>query len=177
VRGAVILLAAAAAALAVSAGAASATPAPIVLGGTVPLSGPAVLLASVARGAEAYFRYVNARGGVDGRPIRYVYRDDQYLVPQTVQMTKELVEQDKVLALFNSVGTPNGIAVRDYLKAAGVPQLLQGSGTSALSLGFLPSFAGEGRVYGRHIAATSSAGCAPGSAPGRGRSSRPCPTR
>ena len=136
------------------------TPSQILIGGTAPLSGPAVLFASVARGAEAYFKYVNARGGVNGRTIKYEYLDDQYSVPLTVQMTKQLVEQDKVFAVFNSVGTPNGVAVRDYLNAAGVPQLFQGSGVSTLSspkyhwsMGFLPSFVGEGRIYGRYVAA------------------------
>jgi len=134
----------------------------ITIGGTVPLSGPAVLFASVARGADAYFKYVNAHGGVNGRTIAYRYVDDQYSVPLTVQATRQLVEQDKVFALFNSVGTPNGIAVRDYLNAAGVPQLFQGSGTTALSgpkyrwsMGFLPSFRGEGRIYGRRLAAVA----------------------
>ncbi len=138
------------------------TPTQITLGGTAPLSGPAVLFASVARGAEAYFKYVNARGGVNGRRIAYRYLDDQYSVPLTVQTTRQLVEQDKVFAIFNSVGTPNGIAVRDYLNAAGVPQLFQGSGTTALSgpryrwsMGFLPSFVAEGRLYGRYVARTT----------------------
>jgi branched-chain amino acid transport system substrate-binding protein len=150
------------AALAGSAADPGVTPTQITIGGTVPLSGPAVLFASVARGADAYFKYVNRAGGVNGRSIAYRYVDDQYSVPQTVQATRQLVEQDKVFAIFNSVGTPNGIAVRDYLNAAGVPQLFQGSGTTALagpkyrwSMGFLPSFLGEGRVYGRYVAKTS----------------------
>jgi len=166
VRLALVLLAAAAVAvpgaLAGSAADPGVTPTQITIGGTVPLSGPAVLFASVARGADAYFRYVNRQGGVNGRTIVYRYLDDQYSVPLTVQTTRQLVEQDRVFALFNSVGTPNGIAVRDYLNAAGVPQLFQGSGTSALSgpryrwsMGFLPSFRGEGRIYGRRIAATA----------------------
>ena len=132
----------------------------IVLGGTAPLSGPASLLASVANGAGAYFKYVNAHGGVNGRSVVYKVVDDQYSVPLTVQATKQLVEQDKVFALFNSVGTPNGIAVEGYLNAAGVPQLFQGSGSSSLatpahkwSMGFLPPFTGEGRIYGRWIVA------------------------
>jgi branched-chain amino acid transport system substrate-binding protein len=137
------------------------TPDRIVIGGTAPLSGPAVLFASVAKGAEAYFEYVNRSGGVFGRTIDYRYLDDGYDPARTVQMTRQLVEQDKVLAIFNSVGTPNGLVVRDYLNASGVPQLFQGSGVASMStprvhwsMGFLPSFVGEGRVYGRRIAAT-----------------------
>ena len=111
--------------LAVAVGAASARPAAdpgitsneILIGGTVPLSGIAASYASVARGAEAFFKYVNARGGVNGRKIAYKYVDDQYNPSQTVQATRELVQQDRVFAVFNSLGTEHNLAVRSYLNA------------------------------------------------------------
>lgn len=159
-RALLIALAAAAAAVPAALADPGVTAKQIVLGGTVPLSGPASLFASVAHGANAYFQYVNRQGGVFGRKVVYKAVDDQYSVPLTVQATKQLVEQDKVFAIFNSVGTPNGLAVEGYLNAAGVPQLFQGSGTSSLatpaqkwSMGFLPPFVGEGRIYGRWILA------------------------
>ena len=98
----------------------------IVIGGTVPLSGEAAAFGSVGPGAKAYFDYVNAKGGVNGRRIRYVFYDDAYNPAQTVQLTRRLVEQDKVLAIFNSVGTANNLAVREYLNALEVPQLFVG---------------------------------------------------
>ena len=140
----------------------SAAPAPIVLGTTAPLSGPETAYAPVVRGAKAYFDYVDARGGVNGRKIAYLIEDDGYNPAQTVSATRKLVEQDRVLALFNTVGTEQALAVRDYLNQRRVPQLFVGSGAPALNdpkghpwtIPFLPSFVGEGALYGRRIAAT-----------------------
>jgi len=135
----------------------------IVIGGTVPLSGIAASYASVGRGAEAYFKYVNARGGVNGRKITYKFLDDQYNPAQTVQATRELVQQERVFAIFNSLGTEHNLAVRSYLNAAKVPQLFVGSGATTFgrdyrrypqTIGFLPSYVGEGKVYARHILKT-----------------------
>ena len=135
----------------------------ILIGGTVPLSGIAASYASVGRGAEAYFKYVNARGGVNGRRITYKYVDDQYNPAQTVQATRELVQQDRVFAIFNSLGTEHNLATRSYLNAAKVPQLFVGSGATTFgrdyrrypqTIGFLPSYEGEGKVYARHIVKT-----------------------
>jgi branched-chain amino acid transport system substrate-binding protein len=135
----------------------------IVIGGTAPLSGPESAYAVVAEGAKAYFDYVNAQGGVFGRDIRYVYLDDAYDPAQTVQQTRKLVEQEKVFAIFNVVGTEHTLATRPYLNQLGVPQLFVGSGARAIvresgkypwTVGYLPSFFAEGRFYGRHIAAT-----------------------
>jgi len=138
------------------------TPTQITLGGTVPLSGPAAAYASVGRGADAYFRYVDSKGGVFGRKIVFKYEDDEFDVAKTILLTRQLVEQDNVLAIFDSVGTEHALAVRPYLNDRKVPQLFVGSGVSKLatehrkypwSMGYLPSFAGEGAVYGRYIAA------------------------
>jgi branched-chain amino acid transport system substrate-binding protein len=138
------------------------TPTTITLGGTIPLTGPASAYASVGRGADAYFKYVNSRGGVFGRKIVFKYEDDEFEVPKTVLLTRQLVEQDDVLAIFDSVGTEHALAVRPYLNDRKVPQLFVGSGVSKLatehkkypwSMGYLPSFAGEGVIYGRYIAA------------------------
>ena len=95
----------------------------ILVGGTTPLSGTSSAYASVARGANAYFKFVNSRGGVDGRTITYKTVDDGYDPARTVQSTRQLVEQDKVFAIFNSLGTEHNMATRDYLNAARVPQL------------------------------------------------------
>jgi branched-chain amino acid transport system substrate-binding protein len=138
------------------------TPTQVTLGGTVPLSGPAAAYASVGRGADAYFKYVNSKGGVFGRKIVFKYEDDEFDVAKTVLLTRQLVEQDNVLAIFDSVGTEHALAVRPYLNDRKVPQLFVGSGVSKLatehkkypwSMGYLPSFSGEGVIYGRYIAA------------------------
>jgi branched-chain amino acid transport system substrate-binding protein len=133
----------------------------VVIGGTAPLSGPEVAYAPVARGAEAYFKYINSRGGIHGRKIRYVYKDDAYDPAQTVQRTRELVQQDQVFAIFNSVGTEHNLAIRPYLNQIKTPQLFVGTGASAIggafrrypwTMGYLTSFRGEGAIYGRHVA-------------------------
>ncbi len=134
----------------------------ITIGGTVPITGPAAAYGSVGRGADAYFKYVNSRGGVFGRKIVYKYEDDEFDVSKTILLTRQLVEQDNVLAIFNSVGTEHALAIRTYLNQQKVPQLFVGSGVSKLatehakyrwSMGYLPSFRGEGLIYGRYIAA------------------------
>jgi ABC-type branched-subunit amino acid transport system substrate-binding protein len=133
----------------------------ILLGGTGPLTGSESQYEPVLSGAKAYFDYVNAHGGVYGRKIVYRIEDDQYDPTQTVSLTQKLVEQDNVFAIFNSIGTEHALAVRDYLNQRKVPQLFVGSGATAIgqqhakfpwTIGLLPSFAGEGAIYGRLIA-------------------------
>ena len=134
----------------------------VLLGGTVPLTGEAAAFGTVGPGAKAYFDYMNAKGGVNGRKIEYRYYDDAYNPAQTVQLTRRLVEQDKVFAIFNSIGTANNLAVREYLNAQKVPQLYAGDGSQSIgrsfarypwTMGFLQSYRGEGNVYGKTIVA------------------------
>jgi len=136
----------------------------ILLGGTAPLTGSAASYSSVAKGAEAYFRYVNARGGVNGRTITYRVLDDGYNPVQPLALTKQLVEQDKVFAMFNAVGTETNIAVRPYLNTAKVPQLFVASGGTTFghdyaqypyTIGFQPTYQAEGWVYGKYLARTA----------------------
>jgi branched-chain amino acid transport system substrate-binding protein len=137
----------------------------IVIGGTVPLSGEASAFGAVGPGAKAYFAYVNANGGVNGRTIDYRFYDDAYDPVQTVQQTRRLVEQDHVFAIFNSVGTANNKAIQPYLNQRKVPQLFVGDGAQATSqparypwtMGFLQSYLGEGAVYGRNLVKTRKA--------------------
>jgi branched-chain amino acid transport system substrate-binding protein len=132
----------------------------VLLGGTAPLTGEAAAFGTVAPGAKAYFDYVNAKGGVNGRKIEYRYYDDAYNPAQTVQLTRRLVEQDRVFAVFNSVGTQNNLAIRDYLNVQKVPQLFAADGSQSIgrswskypwTMGFLQSYRGEGDVYGKTI--------------------------
>ena len=135
----------------------------VLLGGTVPLTGEAAAFGTVGPGAKAYFDYVNAKGGVNGRKIEYRFLDDAYSPAQTVQLTRRLVEQDGVFAVFNSVGTANNLAIRDYLNAQKVPQLFAADGSQSIgrssaqypwTMGFLMSYRGEGDVYGKTIVKT-----------------------
>jgi ABC-type branched-subunit amino acid transport system substrate-binding protein len=165
-RLAVVLAALVAAVPAAAADAPGVTAKTITIGGSVPLSGPETAYAPVARGAEAYFKHVNARGGVHGRKIVYKILDDGYDPARTVQATRELVQQERVLAIFNTTGTEHNAAIRPYLNAVKVPQLFVGTGAQSFIKGpkrfpwtvpFLPSFVGEGALYGRHLAQTKPA--------------------
>jgi len=132
----------------------------ILIGGTVPLSGEAASGGVTAKGAAAYFAYVNAKGGVFKRKINYRYVDDAYDPAKTIQATRELVQQDHVFAIFNSLGTTQNIAIRPFLNSVGVPQLFVASGWGGWAreykrypgtIGFIPTYTGEGIIYGRYI--------------------------
>ena len=131
------------------------------IGGTVPLSGVAAAYASVGRGADAYFKYWNeTHGGVKGRKIDYEYLDDQYDPSKTVDQTRRLIQEDKVFAVFNSLGTEQNLAVRALLNGAKVPQIFVASGGLTFgreykqypyTIGFLPSYVAEGTIYGKYL--------------------------
>ena len=136
----------------------------VLIGGTTPLSGNASAFQSVAKGAAAYFRWVNARGGVNKRKIKYVYKDDGYDPAKTADKTRELVQQDKVFAIFNSLGTEQNLATRAYLNALKIPQLFVASGATTFgkdykqypwTIGYQPNYRAEGTIYGRYLAKTN----------------------
>jgi branched-chain amino acid transport system substrate-binding protein len=130
------------------------------LGSSVPLSGEATVAGNVARGAEAYFRYVNDKGGVFGRRIKFTYLDDGYDPGRAVQNTIRLVQQEQVFAMFGSLGTNNNLAVRKLLNDAKVPQLFVSSGATTFgrdykkypwTIGYIPPYSEEGVIYGQYI--------------------------
>jgi branched-chain amino acid transport system substrate-binding protein len=140
----------------------------VTLGGTFPLSGSASSYAPIPVGMKAYFSYINAlRGsdgkrGVNGRQIIWKYYDDGYNPANTVQQTRRLVEQDKVFALIGGLGTEPQIAVRDYLNGAKVPQAFVSTGATTWglefgrypwSIGWQPDYQAEGALYGKYIVA------------------------
>lgn len=145
----------------------------IKIGGTFPLTGPAAAYAPIPVGMKAYFSYINARRapksldpqrrrGVNGRQIVWKYYDDAYNPANTVQLTRRLVEQDKVFATVGQLGTEHNLAVREYLNSQKVPQTLVSTGASYWGLqykqypwtiGWQPDYIAEGRVYGAHMKA------------------------
>jgi branched-chain amino acid transport system substrate-binding protein len=159
-----VLTALALATVASGAGTPGVTSTQLLIGGTTPLSGTAAAYSSVARGADAYFKYVNAQGGVNKRKIKYLIKDDGYDPSRTIDQTRELVQQEKVFAIFNSLGTEQNQAIRDYLKAAKVPQLFVASGATTWgkdykqypwTIGYQPNYVAEGTIYGRYVAKTT----------------------
>lgn len=134
----------------------------ILLGGTHPYSGPASAYGVIGKAIGVYFAYVNANGGVNGRKITYKDLDDGYNPAQTVQLTKQLVEQDHVLAIFNALGTEPNIAIRPYLNDQKVPQLFLATGATTWAndgtkypwtLGFNPDYQAEAVIFARDMLA------------------------
>jgi branched-chain amino acid transport system substrate-binding protein len=99
----------------------------IKVGGTCPLSGPVAIAGQRCTGVEAYFDYLSDQGGINGRKIEYVLRDDAYNPSTTLQASRQLVEQDKVISTVDSIGTATQLAVRDYFNQHKVPQLFVAS--------------------------------------------------
>jgi branched-chain amino acid transport system substrate-binding protein len=153
-------------AAAASPGTPGVTPTEIVLGSSGPLTGDTVSAAGFLRGAGAYFRYVNARGGVFGRKLRFAYLDDASDAVRAAANAQRLIEQKNVFALFSVVGTNSNLAIRTVANAAGVPQVFSASGATTLgsdyarypwTIGYLPTYFGEGAVYARNILAQHTA--------------------
>ncbi|MDB4897445.1 MAG: amino acid/amide transporter substrate-binding protein family [Firmicutes bacterium] len=101
----------------------------IVIGTFGPLTGPAAGWGDTLRGLAAYADFINEQGGVNGRKLRVIIEDDQYQPSKTVGAVKKMVEQDKVFALVNVIGTSNLTAVQDYLVQNKVPVILYSTGS------------------------------------------------
>jgi branched-chain amino acid transport system substrate-binding protein len=139
-----------------------ATDTTIKIGNTFPYSGPVSVTAPQGRQMKAYFDFVNdQKGGINGRKIDFVSLDDGYQPPKTVELTRRLVEQDKVLLMFGSEGTPTQVAVQPYLNSRKIPQLFVLTGSNSLidpkkypyTIATGSSYGFEGEVWAKYILA------------------------
>ena len=129
------------------------------IGNTVPYSGPASAYGVIGKILSAYFDKVNAEGGINGRRVRFISYDDAYNPAKTVELVRKLVEQDRVLLMFGSVGGATSAAVRPYLNASKVPQLFNASGPAMWdqpqefpwTMGWQPNYQTEGRIYAQYL--------------------------
>ena len=136
-----------------------ATDTEIKIGNTSPYSGPLSNASPIPLSTEAYFKMINAQGGVNGRKITWISYDDAYSPPKTVEMTRRLVEDDNVLFMAGPVGTPTNSAIWHYMNENKVPQLFPATGASKWddpkghpwTMGFFISYRGEGRIYAAYI--------------------------
>jgi branched-chain amino acid transport system substrate-binding protein len=134
----------------------------IKIGNTMPYSGPASSYGVIGKSEAAYFAMINEQGGVNGRKINFISRDDAYNPPKTVEQVRKLVEEDKVLLLFQPLGTPSNTAIQGYLNDNKVPQLFVATGADKWNdpknhpwtMGWQPSYRIEARIYGRYILKT-----------------------
>ena len=133
----------------------------IKIGQTMPYSGPLSSYGVIGRTEAAYFKTINEQGGVNGRKINLISVDDGYSPPKTVEQVRRLVEQEQVAFLFQTLGTPTNIAIRQYLNDNKVPQLFVATGAATFSdpqhfpwtTRFNPSYQTEAHVYAKHILA------------------------
>lgn len=162
--GAVALALAAPAGAAVRAADPGVSPTQIVIGTTTPLTGPAAPgYKDVAPAAAAYFAYVNANGGINGRKIKYVVKDDAYNPAKTKSATSELILRDKVFAIFGALGTPTHSAVVADLNRRGIPDVFVNTGSSTFdnprkyptTFPYFPSYVVEAKVMASYIQSES----------------------
>ena len=131
----------------------------IKIGQTMPYSGPASGYGAIGKAQAAYFAMINDQGGVNGRKINFISRDDSYSPPKTVEQVRKLVEEDQVLFLFQTLGTPPNLAIRGYLNDNKVPQLFVGSGADLWNdpehypwtMGWQPSYGTEAHIFARYV--------------------------
>lgn len=136
-----------------------ATDTDIKIGNIIPYSGPLSAYGVIGMTEAAYFRKINAEGGINGRKINFISYDDAFSPPKTVEQARKLVEGDEVLLIFQSLGTVTNAAIQKYMNTNRVPQLFVATGAARWNdpqnfpwtMGWQPSFQNEARIYARYI--------------------------
>jgi branched-chain amino acid transport system substrate-binding protein len=136
-----------------------ATDTEIKIGNIMPYSGPASAYGVIGKTEDAYFKKINAEGGINGRKINFVSYDDGYSPPKAVEQARKLVESDEVLLVFNPLGTPSNSAIQKYLNAKKVPQLFVATGATKWNdptdfpwtMGWQPSYQSEAHIYAKYL--------------------------
>jgi branched-chain amino acid transport system substrate-binding protein len=136
-----------------------ATDTEIKIGNIMPYSGPASAYGVIGKTEDAYFKKINAEGGINGRKINFISYDDGYSPPKTVEQARKLVESDEVLFIFNSLGTPPNSAIQKYMNTQKVPQLFVATGATKWNdpkefpwtMGWQPNYQSESQIYAKYI--------------------------
>ena len=136
-----------------------ATDTEIKIGNIMPYSGPASAYGVIGKTEDAYFKKINAEGGINGRKINFITYDDGYSPPKAVEQARKLVESDEVLLVFNPLGTPSNSAIQKYLNAKKVPQLFVATGATKWNdpknfpwtMGWQPSYQSEAQIYAKYL--------------------------
>ncbi|WP_050426331.1 ABC transporter substrate-binding protein [Bradyrhizobium tropiciagri] len=131
----------------------------IKIGNIMPYSGAASAYGVIGKTEDAYFRKINAEGGINGRKITFISYDDAYTPPKTVEQARKLVESDEVLMIFNSLGTPPNSAIQKYMNQKKVPQLFVATGATKWNdpkefpwtMGWQPNYQSESIIYAKYI--------------------------
>ena len=133
----------------------------IKIGHTCPYSGPASAYGVNGKAIVAYFNMINDKGGINGRKVNLISLDDGYSPPKTVELIRQLVEQEKVLCTHNTLGTATNTAVHKYMNAKKVPHLYLATGASKWgdpkhfpwTMGYQPDYHTEAVIYAKHVLA------------------------
>ena len=136
-----------------------ATDTEIKIGNIMPYSGPASAYGVIGKTEAAYFKKINADGGINGRKINFISYDDAYSPPKTVEQARKLVESDGVLLIFDSLGTPPNSAIHKYMNSKKVPQLFVATGATKWNdprnfpwtMGWQPNYQSEARIYAKYV--------------------------
>ncbi len=131
----------------------------IKVGNIMPYSGPLSAYATIGKTIAAYFNKINAEGGINGRKINFISYDDGFSPPKTVEQARKLVENDEVLLIFQSLGTPTNNAIQKYMNSNKVPQLFVATGATKFgdqknfpwTMGWQPTYQIEGHIYARYL--------------------------
>ena len=136
-----------------------ATDTEIKIGNIMPYSGPASAYGAIGKTEAAYFKKINAEGGINGRKINFISYDDAYSPPKAVEQARKLVESDEVLLIFNSLGTPSNSAIHKYMNSKKVPQLFVATGATKWNdakdfpwtMGWQPNYQSETQIYAKYL--------------------------
>ncbi len=131
----------------------------IKIGQTMPYSGPASAYGVIGQTEAAFFKMINAQGGIHGRKIELLSVDDGYSPPRTVEETRRLVESEGVAFMYQGLGTPTQSAVHRYLNQKKVPQIFVSTGAEKWAdpehfpwtMGWQPSYRIEAGIYAKHL--------------------------
>jgi branched-chain amino acid transport system substrate-binding protein len=131
----------------------------IKVGNMGPYSGPNSAASSIPKTMTAYFKKINAEGGINGRKINFVSYDDAYSPPKAVEQVRKLVESDEVLVVFGTMGTAVNTAIQRYLNQKQIPQLFVIAGATKFNdpknfpwtMSWQPSYQTEARIYAQYI--------------------------
>lgn len=131
----------------------------IKIGNINPYSGPASAYGAIGKTMDAYFKKINAEGGINGRMIKFITLDDGYNPSRTLEMARKLAEEEEVLATVGVLGTPTNSAIHKYMNQKKMPQLFVATGATKWgdpknfpwTMGWQPNYQGESMIYAQHL--------------------------
>jgi branched-chain amino acid transport system substrate-binding protein len=134
----------------------------IKIGQTMPYSGPASAYGVIGKTEQAYMKMINDQGGINGRKINLVSLDDGYSPPRAREQVRRLVEQEEVLFLWQTLGTPTNSSIHEYVNQKKIPHIFLATGATKWgdpknfpwTMGGQPAYQTEAHIYARFLLKT-----------------------